>query len=64
MSIKEISEAEFRERLLTLIDKAVAVQLGVSYPTVQRWREGKTAPHPGMRALILDDLERLAHLTA
>lgn len=59
MNVKEIDEEEFRERLLVLVDKAIAVQLGVSYPTVQRWREGKTAPHPGMRAIILDDLERL-----
>lgn len=37
---------------LNLTDKDVAEMIGVSIPTVERWKNGKNAPHPAMRPVI------------
>ena len=41
-----------------LDDDQVAVLLGVSRPTVTRWRTGKTAPHASMKWVVAREFRR------
>lgn len=43
---------------LEMVDKDLADLIGVSRPTVTRWRNGKCAPHPLMRKLVYETLAR------
>lgn len=44
--------------LLNLPDDDVSVEFSVSRPTVNRWKNGRNAPHPLMRKPIYDWLEK------
>lgn len=46
--------------LLQLLDSDLAHHLGVSRPTVNRWRSGANAPHPAMRKHVFDWLRNRA----
>jgi transcriptional regulator with XRE-family HTH domain len=46
--------------VLQLLDSDLALHLGVSRPTVNRWRTGANAPHPAMRKHIFDWLKNRA----
>ena len=46
--------------LLQLLDSDLAHHLGVSRPTVNRWRSGANAPHPVMRKHVFDWLKNRA----
>jgi transcriptional regulator with XRE-family HTH domain len=41
---------------LELSDSDLARQFGMSRPSVTRWRNGRTAPHPAMRAKVFKAL--------
>lgn len=45
---------------LQLVDKDIAHAFTVSRPTVTRWRNGESAPHPALRKPVFDWLERRA----
>ena len=51
IDVKQIRDA------LELTQEQLAHRLGVSYPTVNRWENGKTKPSP----LAVEKLSRLAH---
>lgn len=40
--------------LLSLLDEDVSREFGVSRPTINRWRNGRNAPHPMMRTPVYD----------
>lgn len=48
LNLMNISEADFAERI------------GVSRPTINRWRSGRTAPHPALRNHVYNYLCGLA----
>ncbi len=48
--------------LLRFDDLRLAAELGVSRPSVTRWRNGANAPHPAMRGPIYAFLARRARL--
>lgn len=39
--------------LLELLDSDLSERFDASRPSVNRWRNGKTAPHPAVRQLVL-----------
>ncbi len=56
-------DAAFAERvatgmdLLELVDKRFGLAVGYSRPTVNRWRNRVTVPHPSTRAIVYDVLK-------
>ncbi len=45
----------------SLTDQEVAERFSASRPTANRWRNGKSAPAPGYRKLIVGDLKTLTN---
>lgn len=60
-----MSEDEFRQYLnkvvktLDLELTTISHEFGISIPTVERWLDGRTGPHPTMRSLVVTYLDRL-----
>ena len=46
--------------VLRLLDSDLAFHLGVSRPTVNRWKSGANAPHPAMRKHVFAWLKNRA----
>jgi hypothetical protein len=46
--------------VLRLLDSDLALPLGVSRPTVNRWKNGANAPHPAMRKHVFAWLKNRA----
>ena len=42
--------------LLSFLDSEISKEFGVSRPTINRWRNGRNAPHPMMRQPVYDFL--------
>jgi transposase len=65
--MKELPETEFQALVKTVIDSGVNIhditkEFSVSCPTVYRWAEGRSRPHPAVRAPIVAYLRsRLRH---
>ena len=59
------NDAEFQSFLihsmfeLKLKNSDLTKQFGVSKPTVNRWLNGKSAPHPAVRKYIIEYLEHI-----
>jgi hypothetical protein len=57
---KHLTQAEFRALLNDAIDsgrvseKEVRAYVGVSKPSLERWRQGLSAPHPAIRRYVID----------
>lgn len=51
---KEVAEAM---KMFTALE--IAEYVDVSVPTVRRWADGRNSPHPTMRQLVVDDLQRM-----
>ncbi|HEY8189839.1 MAG TPA: hypothetical protein VIF12_04090 [Micavibrio sp.] len=63
---EEISESEFSAafsqaaKTLELDDKTIIRLIGVSRPTIQRWKSGESAPFVLARPAIFDSLRKIA----
>lgn len=64
-AIAGAEEVEFRELLLQsmkslkLLDKDIALEFDMSRPSVNRWKNGRTVPHPTIRKIVYRYLEQL-----
>lgn len=46
--------------VFAITDEEAARFFDVSRPTINRWRNGQTAPHPGMRGFVCNQLKKKA----
>lgn len=54
----------WQKDLQTLVDQGLIIKdivrcAGCSFPTVQHWLEGSSAPHPALQHALLNDLTEL-----
>lgn len=64
--MEDITPEEFKKRLIkamtenaSLSIRDIAHAVGTSFPVVGRWISGANAPAPGMRKIIIKDIEEL-----
>jgi len=50
--------SDFLAKNYSFNKRLLANKFGVSLPTIQRWAEGKTSPHPIMREHVIKYLKR------